>query len=266
MMIYAALMAYVPSDVPHPVPRQLPRAVHACRLVPVLFAACAIAWPGSVLGAAATPALSPATTPAQAGLVDVHEVAPDIALDIRYGGHDNFTGRPVPGYDAPKCYLLAPAAQALARVQHALRAEGYGLQVFDCYRPQRSVRAFVAWAGDLGDQVAKARYYPHLDKRVLLGDYIAESSGHSRGATLDLGLLDCRSGRCAPLDMGTGFDFFDPLAHTDAAGIDAAQRANRQRLSRAMAAQGFANYPLEWWHYTFQPEPSPDTAYDVPVR
>lgn len=265
-MAYAGAMSHFASVVPHPVPRRLRQALRACRGALLLFAACAVAVPGSALSAAATPTLSPATTPAQAGLVDVHEVAPDIALDIRYAGPDNFTGRPVPGYDAPKCYLLAPAAQALARVQHALRAEGYRLQVFDCYRPQRSVRAFVAWAGDLGDQVAKARYYPHLDKRVLLGDYIAETSGHSRGATLDLGLLDCRSGHCAPLDMGTGFDFFDPLAHTDAAGIDAAQRANRQRLLRAMAAQGFANYPLEWWHYTFQPEPSPGTAYDVPVR
>ncbi len=265
-MAYAEPMASFSSVVPLPVPRQLRRALRARQVALVLFAICAVAGPGSALSAAVTPAVSPATTPAQAGLVDVHEVAPDIALDIRYAGQDNFTGRPVPGYDAPKCYLLAPVAQALARVQHALRAEGYRLQVFDCYRPQRSVRAFVAWAGDLGDQVAKARYYPHLDKRVLLGDYIAETSGHSRGATLDLGLLDCRSGHCMPLDMGTGFDFFDPLAHTDAAGIDAAQRANRQRLVRAMATQGFANYPLEWWHYTFQPEPTPDTAYDVPVR
>ncbi|MDR6672061.1 D-alanyl-D-alanine dipeptidase [Xanthomonas translucens] len=231
-----------------------------------LFGACAVIMASAAMNAAAAPVLSPATTPAQAGLVDVHDVAPEIALDIRYAGHDNFTGRPVPGYEAPKCYLLAPVAQALARVQQALHAEGYRLQVFDCYRPHRSVRAFVAWAGDLGDQIGKARYYPHLDKRVLLGDYIAESSGHSRGATVDLGLLDCRSGQCAPLDMGTGFDFFDPSAHTDAPGIDAAQRANRQRLLRAMAAQGFANYPLEWWHYTFQPEPSPGTAYDVPVR
>ncbi len=247
-------------------PRRRCPALRTQRLAFALFGACAIVSACGMSNAVAAPALSPATTPAQAGLVDVHEVAPDIALDIRYAGHDNFTGRPVPGYEAPKCYLLAPVAQALARVQHALREEGYSLQVFDCYRPQRSVRAFVAWAGDLGDQVAKARYYPHLDKRVLLGDYIAETSGHSRGATLDLGLLDCRHGHCTPLDMGTGFDFFDPAAHTDAAGISAAQRTHRQHLLRAMAAQGFANYPLEWWHYTLQPEPRPDTAYDMPVR
>ncbi len=215
---------------------------------------------------AAAPKVSVATTPAQAGLVDIQTLVPDIALDIRYAGHDNFTGRPVPGYEAPKCYLLAAVAQALARVQQAMHAEGYRLQLFDCYRPVRSVQAFVAWAADLDDQVAKNRYYPHLDKRVLLGDYIAETSGHSRGATVDLTLLDCRIGRCEPLDMGTGFDFFDPSAHTDARRISVAQRAHRQRLLKAMAEQGFVNYPLEWWHYTFQPEPTPDTAYDVPVR
>lgn len=215
---------------------------------------------------AAEPTTSPATTPAQAGLVDVHTLAPDIAMDIRYAGHDNFTGRPVPGYDAPKCYLLAPAAKALAQVQRDLRAKGYRLQVFDCYRPQRSVRAFVAWARDPQDQVAKARYYPKLEKSVLLGDYIAEHSGHSRGATVDLGLLDCRQGACRALDMGTGFDFFDPSAHTDTPAIDATQRAHRQQLLKAMAARGFVNYPMEWWHYTFQPEPSPGVAFDVPVR
>lgn len=215
---------------------------------------------------AAEPTTSPATTPAQAGLVDVHTLAPDIAMDIRYAGHDNFTGRPVPGYEAPKCYLLAPAAQALAQVQRDLQAKGYRLQVFDCYRPQRSVRAFVAWARDPQDQVAKARYYPKLEKSVLLGDYIAEHSGHSRGATVDLGLLDCRQGACRALDMGTGFDFFDPSAHTDTPAIDATQRAHRQQLLKAMAARGFVNYPMEWWHYTFQPEPSPGVAFDVPVR
>jgi zinc D-Ala-D-Ala dipeptidase len=265
-MIYAAQMPPIASAVPSSVPCRMRLAPPARRAVFALFGACAGFMASGAARAASAPVLSPATTPAQAGLVDVHAVAPDIAMDIRYAGHDNFTGRPVPGYEAPKCYLLAPVAQALARVQQALRAKGYRLQVFDCYRPQRSVRAFVAWAGDLNDQVAKARYYPHLDKRVLLGDYIAETSGHSRGATIDLGLLHCRGDHCTPLDMGTGFDFFDPSAHTDAPGIDAAQRANRQRLLRAMAAQGFVNYPLEWWHYTLQPEPSPDTAYDVPVR
>ncbi len=210
--------------------------------------------------------VAPATDAGQAGMREIRELAPDIALDIRYAGSDNFTGRPVPGYDAAKCYLLEPVAAALAGVQARLRAQGYSLQVFDCYRPAHSVKAFVAWVATADDPHAKAVHYPNVDKRALLDGYIAETSGHSRGATVDLTLLDCRAGSCVPLDMGTGFDYFDPRAHTDAPGLDEAQAGNRRRLLQAMAAGGFANYPMEWWHYTLRPEPAPDTAYDFPVR
>ncbi|MFC7520458.1 M15 family metallopeptidase [Xanthomonas populi] len=210
--------------------------------------------------------VSPAQTAADAGLIDVHGLAPEIAVDMRYAGSNNVTGRVVPGYAAPTCYLLRPAAEALARVARTLRAKGYRLQVFDCYRPVRAVQALVAWAADLQDQSSKAQYYPRVDKRALLGDYIAQTSGHSRGATLDLGLLDCRSGKCRAVDMGTDFDFFDARAHTDTRDLNVAQRANRQRLLRAMAAEGCANYPMEWWHFTFRPEPNPDTAYEVRVN
>lgn len=210
--------------------------------------------------------ISTAVTPEQAGMVEIRSVARDIAMDIRYASDRNFIGRPIPGYDAPKCYLLRPVALALGKVQASLRSQGYSLQIFDCYRPAHSVGAFVDWAHDLSDQGTKAQYYPNVDKRELLGDYIAETSGHSRGATIDLGVLDCRSGACSPLDMGTGFDHFDPLAHTANPGISPAQREHRQLLLREMAAQGFSNYPLEWWHFSWTPEPDPDTAYDFPVR
>ncbi len=210
--------------------------------------------------------VSPATTPQQADMVDVTTLAQGIAVDLRYAGTDNFTGRVVPGYDAPRCYLLRPVAEALARVQAGLRAQGHTLQVYDCYRPVHAVKSFVAWAHDPADQQAKARYYPNVDKRRLLDGYIAETSGHSRGATIDLGVLDCRSGQCQPLDMGTGFDRFDPLAHTANPDISAQQKQNRQLLLQAMQAQGFVNYDMEWWHYTFKPEPTPETAYDFPVR
>src|SRR5690606_16096047 len=116
------------------------------------------------------------------------------------------------------------------------------------------------------DQRTRAEYYPNLDKSELLGDYIAPVSGHSRGATVDLTLLRCDGSRCSALDMGTGFDFFDERAHTDAPGITPAQRANRQRLRAAMEQGGFRNYPLEWWHFTLATEPSPDMIHDVPVQ
>lgn len=221
-----------------------------------------------VAGCTTTPKLSPATTPTAANLVDIRELVPDIALDIRYATASNFVGTPVDGYAAPKCYLLRPVAEALREVEHELRRQHLRLKLFDCYRPARAVAHFVRWAGDLDDTRTRAEYYPNLDKSELLGTYIAPVSGHSRGATVDLTLLQCdpRGTNCQPLDMGTAFDFFDEHAHTDSPLATAAQRANRHRLRAAMARHGFENYPLEWWHYTLQPEPTPHLLYDVPIR
>jgi len=210
--------------------------------------------------------VSPATTAERAGLVDVATLAPGIRVEMRYAGSDNFTGAVVPGYEAKKCLLLKPAAEALAAVQADLRSQGMSLTLFDCYRPVRAVNAFVDWAHDLSDQRTKAEHYPNVDKSALLGPYIAETSGHSRGATVDLGLLRCDTADCTPLDMGADFDLFDPIANTDSPAIDEAQRANRELLLDAMKKRGFVNYPMEWWHFTFKPEPTPATAYDVPVR
>lgn len=240
-------------------------------LLPLLaFAATACAaTPANVatsVPAKPTVQVSPATTAEQAGLIDVSTLAPDLRVEMRYAGSDNFTGAVVPGYEARKCLLLKPAAEALAAVQADLRSQGLSLDIFDCYRPVRAVHAFVAWAHDLSDQRTKAEHYPNVDKSALLGPYIAETSGHSRGATVDLGLLRCAANACAPLDMGADFDLFDPRANTDSPDITAAQRANRQLLLDAMKQRGFANYPMEWWHFTFKPEPTPTTAYDVPVR
>jgi len=231
-------------------------------------AAGALVMLASLAQADDTPRLSPATTAAQAGLVDIHPLAPDIAEDIKYAGSDNFVGTPVDGYLAPKCLLLKPVAEALARVERDLRAQHQRLKVFDCYRPARAVKHFVRWAGDLADQRTKAAHYPLLDKSKLLGDYIAPVSGHSRGATVDLTLMQCDAAdtHCTPLDMGTDFDYFGTLANTDSPEATASQHAHREVLKRAMAREGFRNYAMEWWHYTLAPEPTPDTIYDVPVQ
>jgi zinc D-Ala-D-Ala dipeptidase len=212
----------------------------------------------------ANPPLSPAKTMADAGMVDVRTLAPGLAEDMKYAGTDNFTGAVVDGYRAPKCFLRTPAAQALARVEAAVRKQGYALQAWDCYRPARAVAAFVRWAGDLSATQTKAAHYPNLGKEKLLGEYIAPVSGHSRGATVDLTLMRCTAGKCAPLDMGTGFDFFDSLAHTADPRTTPAQKANRERLLKAMAAEGFSNYPAEWWHYTLPSAMAP-VLYDVPI-
>jgi zinc D-Ala-D-Ala dipeptidase len=219
-----------------------------------------------VLRGAEPPRLSPATTAAAAGMTNIRTLVPDIDEVIHYASVDNFTGAVVDGYDAPACYLRTAAAQALARVEAAMRKQGYRLRLWDCYRPARAVAAFVRWAGDLSDVRTKAAHYPNLSKDKLLGEYIAPVSGHSRGATVDLTLMHCEGARCTPLDMGTDFDFFDPLAHTGDPRITAAQRANRQRLLEAMAAEGFVNYAQEWWHYSLPSAAPSDLIYDVPVR
>ena len=201
-------------------------------------------------------------------MVDIRSLVPDFATDVRYAGKENFVGARIEGYEAPRCYLLRPVAQALQRVELALRKQQMRLKAFDCYRPVRAVQHFMRWGGDLRDQRTKAKYYPNLDKSVLLGDYIAPISGHSRGATLDVTLLKCdvQSKQCEPLDMGTEFDFFDVRAHTDAPGVTPEQHENRLLLRNAMQREGFENYTMEWWHYTLKPEPTPDLAYDFPVR
>jgi len=219
-------------------------------------------------GCASSPqmAVAPATTPEAAGLVDLRTLVPDIDLDMRYAGNNNFTGARVDGYGGPRCYLLEPAAQAIQRAETALRTQGYRLRIFDCYRPARAVRSFVAWANN-ADESSKPRFYPALEKRDLLGGYISPTSGHSRGATIDLTLMRCNaSGVCAPLDMGTDFDFFDPLAHTDSPRVTPEQRASRDRLRDAMQRAGLRNYPMEWWHFTLDPEPAPKMFFDVPIE
>jgi D-alanyl-D-alanine dipeptidase len=247
-------------------------AVEACALLVLIGCVAAVRSPDAQAPAAAAadkpvaPQVSNAADAASAGMVEIRSLVTDMSMDIRYAGSDNFVGRPVDGYRAAGCYLHRDVAQALARVERELRPQGLRLHIYDCYRPVRAVRDFVRWAGDLSDQKTKSRYYPKLDKRVLLGDYISPTSGHSRGATLDLGLMESQAGGDRIADMGTGFDYFDERAHTDSPGITAAQRANRQRLRAAMQREGFENYPLEWWHYTYKPEPTPATAFDFPVE
>lgn len=201
-------------------------------------------------------------------LVDVATVDPTIAFDIRYAGQDNFIGDAIDGYETPRCMLTPEAATALGAAQRDLRPKGFGLLVYDCYRPQRAVDQFVRWARDLDDQRQKARFYPNVDKSALLSrGYIAERSGHSRGSTVDLTLIGLTGpGRGKPLDMGTEFDLFDAKSHTDAAGLTETQHASRRILVDAMSRAGFENLPVEWWHYTLRDEPYPNTYFDVVVR
>ena len=228
---------------------------------------------------------APIASPLPEGFVYLRDIAPTIEQDMRYAGPMNFVGRPIAGYSAPECVLVRQAAEALAAVQNDLQADGLTLRVFDCYRPQRAVDDFVAWSRD-PDETTKVEYYPNLEKAALFPKgYIAARSGHSRGATVDLALapigtgaarergpsVPCvqATGKDAPagqLDFGTAFDCFDTLSNTADSRIAGQAAANRAKLVAAMQARGFVNYPLEWWHFTYQPEPHPATYFDFAIR
>ncbi len=220
-------------------------------------------------------------------LVYLRDVDPSIRQDIRYAGYDNFTGHPVPGYAAAECMLLRDVAEALSRVQKQLLPGQLSLQVYDCYRPQRAVRAFVAWVEAPDADPLLKRFRPNVEKRDLIQlGYIAGVSRHSRGDTVDLTLValpaghtpsfdrkatygPCRGPKEArspdgSVDMGTSFDCFDARSHTAATDLTDEQWGWRRTLVEAMAQEGFRNYPKEWWHFTFSRGPS-RKALDVPI-
>ena len=183
--------------------------------------------------------------------------APQIRQDIRYATPNNFTGARVPGYEAPACILTLPAAKALARVERLLLEHYLTLRVFDCYRPERAVKAFVAWSERPSEIGPKGRYFPNVPKSELIKrGYIAENSSHSRGSTVDLTIDG--------LAMGTPFDFFDPLSRGDAP-VPTQARANRTFLAMVMERYGFKAYPAEWWHFTLAREPFPKRSFNFPV-
>lgn len=195
------------------------------------------------------------------GFVYVRDVIPDIIEDIRYAGCHNFMGCPADGYLAPRAVLRREAALALRDAARAFAAQGYGLLVYDAYRPQRAVDHFVRWAKDERDTKMKAAFYPALDKAELFSrGYIAARSGYSRGMSVDLTL----TAQGAPLCMGGVFDGFSPVSAHDYAGLTDAQRANRRLLRTGMEAAGFAAYSREWWHYTLPG--AGDVYYDFPIE
>ena len=224
-----------------------------------------------------------ARDPLPAGFVYLRDVAPQIAQDIRYATPNNFTASALPGYGAPECVLRREAAEALARVAAELARQHLGLKTYDCYRPERAVRAMWRWAHD-GKNDGNKSFYPNTDKRELFAlGYIAARSKHSTGTAVDLTLVPLGAPALSPrqsdgpctapaaqrapdtsLDMGTGFDCLDVKSHTRSAAITPEQARARETLRAAMSAHGFRNYFREWWHYEFAGVPL--HTYDFPIE
>lgn len=198
--------------------------------------------------------------------VDAQDSMPEANFDIRYFTSNNFVGKPIEGYNAPKCILHKDAAIALKQVNDALMKDNKRLKIFDCYRPQRAVAHFMRWVDDPQDTASKAEYYPNLAKPLLKDGYIAEKSGHSRGYTVDLTIeYETTSGQYVELDMGAPFDLFDQISNTMSPLVTTKQTENRLLLKSLMLEHGFADYSMEWWHFTHTSDPR-DTYWDFPVE
>ena len=199
------------------------------------------------------------------GFVYLSDVDISIQKELRYLGNNNFIGKPIDGYITDCIIVSKPTAKALKAIQTKLKNEGLSLKIFDAYRPQQAVNHFVRWAKILNDTLMKKQYYPKVPKSELFNlGYIASKSGHTRGSTIDLTIVDLKSGQ--ELDMGSPYDFFGTKSHPFYRKISEKQKENRMLLRRMMLKNGFKPYDNEWWHFTLKDEPFPKTYFNFPVQ
>jgi D-alanyl-D-alanine dipeptidase len=196
--------------------------------------------------------------------VFVDQYVSGIYWDAKYATWDNFTGKPVDGYMANRIVATRPLCAALERARLQAAALGFGLLLWDGYRPQRAVDSFIRWSREPEDGRTKRRHYPNIERAEMIEKgYVAARSGHSRGSTVDLTLFHLATGERAP--MGGDYDLMDAISHHGAKGITPVEAHNRQSLRSIMETSGFDSYDCEWWHYTLKNEPYPDTYFDFPI-
>lgn len=200
------------------------------------------------------------------GFVLVSDIIPDVVLDIRYYTTFNFLGERVDGYEEPVALMTREAAYALKKVSDEAISKGYRLKIFDAYRPQCAVDHFVRWADKIRELAMKEYFYPGIDKKRLFEEgFVALKSGHSRGSTVDLTLLDMATQK--DLDVGGTFDYFGSLSWAEnTENITQEQASNRKMLRDMMISHGFHPLNEEWWHFTLDNEPYPDTYFTFPVN
>lgn len=199
------------------------------------------------------------------GFVYVTDYIPHISVDLKYFGKHNFLGKKVDGYEANKVILTERATMALQKIEKELNKEGLGLKVYDAYRPQTAVNHFKRWAKDIKDTLMRKEFYPKVDKRDLFKKgFIASRSGHSRGSTIDLTIIDLKTKK--ELDMGAPFDFFGEESGHGYPKLNSTQKQNRLKLKKIMEKYGFRAYNKEWWHYTLNNEPYQKTYFDFKIK
>jgi zinc D-Ala-D-Ala dipeptidase len=194
----------------------------------------------------------------------VDERVRGIRWDAKYATWDNFTGKPVDGYGVNRIVGTISLCAALEFAREEAASVGFGLLLWDGYRPQRAVDCFLRWGAQPEDGRTKSRHYPNIDKAAMFANgYVAAKSGHSRGSTIDLTLYHLDTGELAA--MGGDYDLMDAVSQHGAPGIAELEADNRRLLRSIMAASGFGAYAREWWHYTLKDEPYPDTYFDFPI-
>jgi D-alanyl-D-alanine dipeptidase len=195
----------------------------------------------------------------------VDEAVPGIRWDAKYATWDNFTGKPIDGYLVNRIVASNAFCDALKIAQKKAESLGFGLLLWDAYRPQRAVDNFMRWAEEPEDGRKKARHYPNIERAEMFEKgYVATKSGHSRGSTVDLTIYDLASGELVP--MGGDHDVMDEISHHGSDLVTQVEAANREHLRSIMEDSGFQAYAYEWWHYTLKNEPYPDTYFDFPVE
>ena len=198
------------------------------------------------------------------GFVYVDEFVSGIRWDAKYATWDNFTGKPVEGYAANRIVGTRALCVALEKAQKNAASMGFGLLLWDGYRPQSAVDYFLHWSKQPEDGRTKLKHYPNIDRyEIVEKGYVAAKSGHSRGSAIDLTLYHLADGTLVP--MGGDFDLMDSVSHHGAKGITQVEVRNRQYLCSIMEDCGFIPYDCEWWHYTLKHEPYPNTYFDFPI-
>jgi D-alanyl-D-alanine dipeptidase len=197
--------------------------------------------------------------------VYLEEIAPSITVTLQYLSHNNFIGKPIDGYKSNCLILSLKTANVLKIIQQEVSKKGLSLKIFDGYRPQQAVNHFVRWAKVLNDTLMKEKYYPTVPKSKLFKQgYIASKSSHSRGSTVDITLVNSKTGK--ELDMGSTYDFFGIQSHPFFKGITKRQKENRMLLRKVMLDNEFTPYKNEWWHFTLKNEPFPNTYFNFFVN
>jgi zinc D-Ala-D-Ala dipeptidase len=224
------------------------KTIFGVRLAVTLLVLACGGRPAAVISPEAPPLPTASDAAADSLLVDLRSVDSTIQQDVRYATRNNFTGEPLPGYEAPRVLLRREVSAALARVQARLRSGGLGLRVFDGYRPVRATLAMVEWAERTGR------------RELVDSGYIARRSRHNLGVAVDLTMVDLVSRSEVP--MGTPFDTFAPEAHT--ANAEGRVQQYRQILVRVMESEGFQNYEKEWWHFSYPVDSA--VAFDRVIR